>query len=138
LLRAEPGVQLSLQPRPDCVPGLIERARKSGLRAGLVVDGEDRPLAGAIELAGYCIVQEALTKAIRHAGSTAATVRPGYSRAGVLIEVTDQGPQARPGASAAQHDGLGPACPLVSRSSRITGLARTPEPISAKVSGSPG
>lgn len=88
------------QPRLVAVPILIERAKKSGLHAELVVDGEARPLADAVELAGYRVVQEALTNAIRHAGGTAATARLCYSAAGILIEVTDQGPVYGAGAPA--------------------------------------
>jgi signal transduction histidine kinase len=82
------------QPRLDDVPVLIERARQAGLRAELMVDGEARPLADAIELAGYRVVQESLTNAIRYAAGTTATVRLRYSGTGILIEVADDGPDA--------------------------------------------
>jgi signal transduction histidine kinase len=82
----------SSQPRLHDVPALVERARQTGLRAELTVDGEARPLTDAIELAGYRVVQEGLTNAIRHAAGSAATVRLRYSETGVLIEVTDEGP----------------------------------------------
>jgi signal transduction histidine kinase len=92
----------SRQPRLDDVPALVERAKQAGLRAELTVDGEARPLAGAIELAGYRVVQEGLTNAIRHAGGSAATVRLRYSVTGILIEVADEGP-----ADAGAGDGAG-------------------------------
>jgi signal transduction histidine kinase len=82
------------QPRLDDVPVLIERARQAGLRAELTVDGEVRPLADAIELAGYRVVQEGLTNAIRYAAGTTATVQLRYSGTGILIEVADDGPDA--------------------------------------------
>ena len=72
------------QPRLHDVPGLVERARQAGLRAELTVDGEARPLADAIELAGYRVVQEGLTNAIRYAAGTTATVRLRYSGTGIL------------------------------------------------------
>ena len=82
------------QPRLHDVPVLVERAIQAGLRAELTVDGEARPLADAIELAGYRVVQEGLTNAIRYAAGTKATVRLRYSGTGILIEVADDGPDA--------------------------------------------
>ena len=55
------------------------------------MDGEARPLADAIELAGYRVVQEGLTNAVRHAPGAAATVRLRYSGTGSQIEVADEG-----------------------------------------------
>jgi len=74
------------------VPGLISRARQTGLRAELTVDGEARALADDVELAGYRVVQEGLTNAIRYAAGATAAVRLRYSGTGILIEVTDDGP----------------------------------------------
>ncbi len=78
------------------MPGLIERARQAGLRAELHIEGAARPLADEIELAGYRVVQESLTNAIRHAAGTAATVRLRYSAAGLQVEVADEGPGQSP------------------------------------------
>jgi signal transduction histidine kinase len=83
--------QAGPQPRLDDVPGLVKRARQAGLRAELQVDGEARPLADAIELAGYRVVQEGLTNAVRYAPGAAATVRLHYSGTGITIEVADEG-----------------------------------------------
>jgi signal transduction histidine kinase len=80
------------QPRLHDLPGLIERAKHAGLRAELRVEGEARPLADEIELAGYRVVQEGLTNAIRYAAGTAATVRLRYSATGLQVEVADEGP----------------------------------------------
>ncbi|HEX2319789.1 MAG TPA: histidine kinase [Streptosporangiaceae bacterium] len=74
------------------VPGLISRAKQAGLRAELTVDGEARALADDVELAGYRVVQEGLTNAIRYAAGATAAVRLRYSGTGILIEVTDDGP----------------------------------------------
>ena len=89
----------SSQPRLHDVPALVERARQTGLRAEFTVDGEARPLTDAIELAGYRVVQEGLTNAIRHAAGSVATVLLRYSETGVLIEVTDDGPADAGGGS---------------------------------------
>jgi signal transduction histidine kinase len=80
------------------IAGLLERAAESGLRAVLRVEGEPRPLPTAVELAGYRVVQESLTNAIRYAPGAAATVRVAYRDDGVMVEVTDDGPGAPSGA----------------------------------------
>jgi signal transduction histidine kinase len=100
------------QPGLHDVPGLIARARQAGLRAGLTVDGEARKLADAIELAGYRVVQESLTNAIRYAAGTTVAVRLRYSKTGILVEVTDDGP-----ASLGRHKDAG-----VPVSARATGV----------------
>ncbi len=115
------------QPRLHDVPALVERARQAGLSAELTVDGEARPLADAIELAGYRVVQEGLTNAIRHAGGAAATVRLRYSGTGVLIEVADEGPSGRllasgpAGAEAGVANGGGAGLAGLSERARLLG-----------------
>ncbi|MEV7012212.1 histidine kinase [Streptosporangium sp. NPDC051022] len=49
---------------------LVARARKAGLEVRLRVEGEARELPAAVDLAGYRIVQEALTNALKHGGGT--------------------------------------------------------------------
>jgi signal transduction histidine kinase len=87
----QPDVQPGPQPRLDDVPSLIERARECGLRAEFIIDGQPRLLADATEVAGYRVVQEGLTNAMRHASGTATTVRLRYNGDGILIEVADEG-----------------------------------------------
>jgi signal transduction histidine kinase len=100
---AKPGPQ----PRLDEVPGLVERARQAGLRAELRVDGEARLLADAVELAGYRVVQEGLTNAVRYAPGAAATVRLRYSGTGITIEVADEGRAGLDGGSIPAGEGGG-------------------------------
>jgi signal transduction histidine kinase len=88
----ETGPEMSPQPRLDDIPGLITRAGQSGLRAELRTDGRPRPLRAAVELAGYRVVQESLTNAIRYAAGAAATVHLAYRNDGIMVEVTDNGP----------------------------------------------
>ena len=88
------GRAMPSQPRLADLPDLIERAGDSGLRAGLRVEGEPRPLPAAVELAGYRVVQESLTNAIRYAAGAAATVYLAYHDDGIVVEVTDDGPGA--------------------------------------------
>jgi signal transduction histidine kinase len=88
------------RPRLADIAGLVKRAGESGLRVELRVDGKLRPLPDAVELAGYRVVQEGLTNAIRYAAGAAATVNLAYREDGIMVEVTDDGPGAAAGAAA--------------------------------------
>ena len=101
------GPDTSPQPRLGDIPGLIKRATEAGMRAELRVDGEPRPLPPAVELAGYRVVQEGLTNAIRYAAGAAATVRLAYRDDGIMVEVTDDGPGAAAAAAAIRGGGAG-------------------------------
>ena len=101
------GPDTSPPPRLGDIPSLIERARESGLHAQLRVDGEPRPLPAAVELAGYRVVQESLTNAIRYAAGAAATVHLAYRDDGIMVVVTDDGPGAAAGAAAIPGGGVG-------------------------------
>ena len=104
---ADTGPDTSPQPRLGDIPSLIERAGEAGMRAELRVDGEPRPLPPAVELAGYRVVQESLTNAIRYAAGAAATVRLAYRDDGIMVEVTDDGPGAAAAAAAIRGGGAG-------------------------------
>jgi signal transduction histidine kinase len=95
------------QQRLDDIPSLIKRAGESGLRVELRVDGDSRPLPAAVELAGYRVVQESLTNAIRYAAGAAATVHLAYRDDGIMVAVTDDGPGAAAGAAAIPGGGVG-------------------------------
>ena len=94
-------------PRLGDLPDLVQRASHAGLRAELRVDGEPRPLATAIELAGYRVVQESLTNAIRYAPGAAATVHLAYRPDGVTVNVVDNGPGQLAAAPAGHGGGTG-------------------------------
>jgi signal transduction histidine kinase len=101
------GPETSPQPRLGDIPALIKRAGESGMRAELRVDGEPRPLPAAVELAGYRVVQESLTNAIRYAAGGAATVHLAYRDDGIMVAVTDDGPGAADPAAAIRGGGTG-------------------------------
>jgi signal transduction histidine kinase len=86
--------------------GLVETAVRAGLRVEVSVAGRARPLPGAVDLAAYRIVQEALTNVVRHAHASAATVSVGYDPAAVVLEVRDDGRGDANGSATAQ-DGHG-------------------------------
>ena len=109
------GLELSPGPRLRDIPDLIERAGEAGLRPEVRVDGEPRPLPAAVELAGYRVVQESLTNALRYAAGAAVTVHLAYRDDGIIVEVTDDGtgalasggPDAAAGAAPVHGGGAG-------------------------------
>jgi signal transduction histidine kinase len=82
---------LDPQPRLAHVDGLVEQARGAGLPVALVIDGAARPLPAGIDLAGYRIVQEALTNVRKHAGAAHADVRIHYGEHELALDVCDDG-----------------------------------------------
>jgi signal transduction histidine kinase len=75
----------------DRLPGLVERARSSGLPTTLRIDGDARPLPAEVDQAAYRVVQEALTNVTRHAGRATATVRLTYAPDRLTVRVDDDG-----------------------------------------------
>lgn len=73
------------------VAELAERSRAAGLAVDVSTDGEPVGLTPAVDLAAYRIVQEALTNVARHAGAGRVTVRIGYGRDDVTVDVSDDG-----------------------------------------------
>jgi signal transduction histidine kinase len=82
---------------------LADRARGAGLAVALATTGEPRPLPVGVDLAGYRIVQESLTNALRH-GAGAATVAVDYHPDRVAITVSNPLP---PDGATASTDGAG-------------------------------
>jgi signal transduction histidine kinase len=85
------GLDLTPQPGLDMLPGLLADVRAAGLDVQLVVDGEPRPLPRGLDLSAYRILQEGLTNVLKHADAQVATVRIGYDRTQVELEVRDDG-----------------------------------------------
>jgi signal transduction histidine kinase len=86
-----PGDHGALRPQPglDEVPALIERVRSAGLAVELSVTGSRRGLPQGPDLAGYRVVQEALTNVIKHTDGAQARVRIGYRARDLVIDVTN-------------------------------------------------
>jgi signal transduction histidine kinase len=82
-----------LDPAPslDRLGELLTRTKNAGLPVRLIVSGDRGPLPAPVDLAAYRIVQEALTNAVRHAGSATATVIVRYDADHVVVEVNDDG-----------------------------------------------
>ncbi|MER6532281.1 sensor histidine kinase [Streptomyces sp. 900105755] len=83
----------SNQPQPGLarLDTLVAGVSAAGLPTRVVSTGHPRPLAPAVDLAAYRIVQESLTNAIRHAGPATAVVRISYHRSDVRLCITDTG-----------------------------------------------
>ncbi|MFI6324617.1 sensor histidine kinase [Nonomuraea sp. NPDC050556] len=86
LLRSEGDDSEATRPRVADVGDLVERARTAGVEAKLTVVGEPRGLPVSVDLAGYRIVQEALTNAMKH-GDHRATVDVVYGERDVTLTV---------------------------------------------------
>ncbi len=84
-------------PRLDQLGRLAERAQASGLPVELEIAGEQRRLPPTIELLAFRVVQEALTNAIKHAGSARTTVTVTFSPDALELEVRDNGPDGPTG-----------------------------------------
>ena len=79
-------------PGLDQLGRLVERAQASGLPVELEIVGEQRRLLATIELLAFRVLQEALTNAIKHAGSARTTVTVTFSSDALELEVRDNGP----------------------------------------------
>jgi signal transduction histidine kinase len=101
--------ELSPVPGLSDLDRLIADTTVAGVAVDVDIDGDVRPLPPAVGLSAYRIVQEALTKGVRHAGPTRARVRISYRPGEVGIEVADDGPSGqlpRPIARAGSGHGL--------------------------------
>jgi signal transduction histidine kinase len=95
---------------------LVERARSAGLYVTVETTGTRVPLAPAVELAAYRIVQEALTNVLRHAGRHAkVTLSVGYGPDALALSIVDDGGE-RPGPS----EGTGVGNGLVGMRERVS------------------
>lgn len=81
-------------PAPDLgrLQDLVAQAKAAGLTVTLAQTGNPGGIPAAAGLAGYRIVQEALTNVIRHSQAREAVVHVHNAAAAVLIGVSDQGP----------------------------------------------
>lgn len=73
---------------------LVSRSMAAGLSVTVEVDGKARPLPAGTDLAGYRIVQEALTNVTRHSQATRARVRVAYRDNEIVVDIDDDGPSA--------------------------------------------
>ena len=83
----------ALAPQPGLadLEALVEQVRQAGLPVALDVQGAPKALAPGLGLAGYRIVQEALTNALKHAGPARAWVTVRYGPDALELEIADDG-----------------------------------------------
>ncbi|MBO2446462.1 sensor histidine kinase [Actinomadura barringtoniae] len=91
----------------DHVPDLVERARGTGLKTTLMIEGErpDVPVPVEVDRAAYRIVQESLTNTARHAAADSAFILIDYRPGTLTIRVDDDG-KAEPGTDPVPGTGL--------------------------------
>jgi signal transduction histidine kinase len=92
MLRTE-NEEVALAPQPSLaqLDTLIGHVRDAGLPVDLRVEGRPRELAPGVDLSAYRIVQEALTNALKHAGTAKARVLVRYGDDVLEVEVADTG-----------------------------------------------
>jgi len=90
-VRRDDGEPLGGLPGVGRVDRLAQRARDAGLPVELRVEGEPRQLPTGVDLTAFRVVQEALTNALKHAGSARAKVTVRYEPRELLVEVEDDG-----------------------------------------------
>ncbi|GAA4592396.1 histidine kinase [Planotetraspora phitsanulokensis] len=86
LLRAEADEPETTRHRMTDAPDLVERSRQAGMDVRLSVTGTSRELPPSIELAGYRILQESLTNALKH-GTGRADVTVEYKHGEIVLTV---------------------------------------------------
>ncbi len=74
-------------PVPGSLADLVEQTRAAGQPVELAEHGERRPLASAVELAAYRVVQESLTNALKHAPGHRTDVTVRYAPDALEVEV---------------------------------------------------
>ena len=93
-------------PRLADVANLARGAEAAGLTVRVHTVGQPVQLPAGVDLAGYRIVQEALTNVVRHAGATTATVRLDYRPEELGVQVDDDGSGNADGATANGGNGI--------------------------------
>jgi signal transduction histidine kinase len=87
------------QPTLADVGAIVETIKEAGLPVSLEVRGTARVLTAGLELAGYRVIQEALTNALRHSRFAPTHVVVEFRPHEVMIEVLCDGPATRSGSS---------------------------------------
>ncbi|MGW4383848.1 sensor histidine kinase, partial [Kitasatospora sp. NPDC004531] len=93
-------------PRLSELDEVVRRAAAAGVRVELELLGERRELAPGLELAGYRVVQEAVTNVVRHAGTDRCRVRVEYRADALALSVVDDGRGGSSGGSSSGGHGL--------------------------------
>jgi len=92
LRTSDEALALAPQPSLEELGRLVEQVQAAGLPVQVVVEGERRDLPPGVDLTAFRIVQEALTNALKHAGSARARVVIRYQADDLELEISDDGP----------------------------------------------
>jgi signal transduction histidine kinase len=82
-------------PSLDRAAELVDEVRAAGLDVTLIDDGEPVALSRAVDVSAFRVLQESLTNVLRHAPSSAATVRLSRTPAFLVVEVENTPPRDR-------------------------------------------
>ncbi|GID30579.1 sensor histidine kinase [Paractinoplanes brasiliensis] len=91
-VQREPSQHADLAPQPtlERVRDVVDEVRAAGLPVTLRVDGARGSVPAGLDLAGYRIVQEALTNVLRHAGAAETCVHVLYEPRGIELEIVNE------------------------------------------------
>ncbi|WP_327357020.1 sensor histidine kinase [Streptomyces sp. NBC_01304] len=103
----------------DDLEGLLARTRATGTPVTAKVDVEVAALPQLVSREAYRIVQEGLSNALRHAGSSPVTLR--IARVGEELEIVMENPLPKGGALAATRPGGGSGLKGVADRARLLG-----------------
>jgi signal transduction histidine kinase len=82
--------ELAPQPTLQGLDALVARSDAAGLPVRLRIEGDRRELPSGLDLAGYRVVQEALTNALKHGGGS-AEVLVRFDEDELRLEIADAG-----------------------------------------------
>jgi signal transduction histidine kinase len=82
--------ELAPQPTLQGLDALVARSEAAGLPVRLRIEGNRRELPSGLDLAGYRVVQEALTNALKHGGGS-ADVLVRFDEDELRVEIADAG-----------------------------------------------
>jgi signal transduction histidine kinase len=91
--------EIALAPQPSLryLDALAAQVREAGLPVAVSIEGEPAQLPPGVDLCAYRIVQEALTNALKHAGSAQARVTVAYEPNEIVLSIEDDGEGPRDG-----------------------------------------
>ncbi len=107
-------------PEPGRLSDLVEQTRTAGQPVELAERGERVPMASAVELAAYRVVQESLTNALKHAPGHRTLVQVHYSSHELEVEVTTEGAPATPNGLRVRPLGRGSGYGLIGLRERVS------------------
>ena len=91
VLRSDEAEERMPQPGLARLDELVDRVREAGIDVELVVEGAPRTLPASVDVSAFRIVQEALTNAVRHSGSSRVRVLLRWDPTALEIQVADDG-----------------------------------------------